>query len=643
MGYKMKNKKINICKTIFIMFFVFVLTLSINNNLVNANYYWKQDANANYETIVSGNQYIAYGSNHQNPVENLTGSDYVMCPITKSDYNPVSADFNRDGMLDIVVTDKSTNKLSIYNSNCILQHEIYVGENIVSMPVLLDTFQTGNYLFSPEIYVNGFRNLHIYEYNSDLGYFEEINSIYNTGRDLICLTCFYGITNEDCIGITDAGGVVKFDLLNNTSTYEFGELLNPSFVEQYKYNGLTNIRNPVDNAKFYIPFGFYEDVDGDFYGNLIDEEGNFIIEFINPSFMNVINPVDSSIFIAKHGVSYRIFSYHHSYNRSSIFINDLSGNLLFEDTENIGGKIISNWAVIDYDKDGSNEACFLKNESGNILLKCYESNLLDYVEVDYTGIMNNTNNFVMADFIPSKNVLGIATKEGIFYPIEKVFSTGYLGDLGFPITIFQDTYSRTPIYVYTDDDEGFIVYAEVTYIGYCGDGICQDWENGLSCPEDCGDLEPLNITMGDIDEEGEFREGSPCQTDDDCADGLKCEYGVCTKLTFGDECVYDSDCLSGICLNGKCTKASLWTLIDASKDQMYGDDAPTNNFLSLVLMIVVSGALGYYVAVWAGLISFFVLGIFFALVGWLSAFILIGMFLIGIILMVFVIMIGSKE
>lgn len=662
-------KKINLYKTILTFIFVFVLTLS----MVNANYYWSQESNSNYDLGVSGVKGIAYGSNYNNPVSNLTENDYGLCSITKSDYTPIISDFGQTGKLKVVVTDKSTSKLSIYNPDCSLFEEISVSGTITAMPVLINP---KNY-FDQKIAVLTSKYLKIYEYNLISNEFDLISSILiPTGGTSKYLTCFDyewdSLNNPICFVIVEyLGGTYGFIVDIETENVNYvSSVLNPSvggITESFNYNGLSNIRNPVDEEKFYIPFGLFDTYNNKYYGNLLDINNVSILSTIvydgSDTFSISHNYYkDSSDFIAKIGTSYKIFSYRRSglstgnkcYN--SVFINDLSGNNIFflsseefcpyvpDSLDNISYKRFSNWAVADYDKDGSNEACFLiKKVNDEIWFQCYESyggfTGISDISVNYTGIINDISNIVLADFIPSKNVLGFATKEGIFYPTEKVFSTNKPADFGFPIVTFKETYSllQTPMYVYTDNDEGFIVSADVT-IDTCGDGECQTWETPVSCPEDCA--EP---TEPDEDEEGEYREGSPCQTDEDCADGLKCEYGVCVKLTFGDECNYDSDCLSGICLNGRCTKASLWVLIDRSKDQMYGDDTPTNNFLSLVFMICIGGVIGAYVAIWAGVLTFFMLAIFFALVGWLSAFILIGMFLIGIILMVFAIIIGSKS
>lgn len=671
----MENKKINICKTILVFLFVFIITLS----LVNANKYWSGEANAGYEFEEGiGVDGIGYGSNYINPVSGITGNDYEICSITKSDYTPIVSNFGNLGSLKVVVTDLATDKLSIYNPDCSLFREISVGADILAMPVLLDA---KNY-YDQQIVVLvrdgiSYGKLNTYKYdrppvNPEAGDFVlnksiPINVIYT---DLNGLTCFEYIWSSDedekCIVVEDVQGdaidIHIVNLVTENVTKISNLLASGTDYTLFDFNGLSNFRSPISlfgNEKFYIPYGFYGSyVTGNYKGGLLYYENENVIHLVDYdgqdfAWEEVIK--DLSSFIAKIGNSYHIFTYKFTGNPdskdyySNAFISDLTGETRIsvvgiEDTNvtldwtDVSHKLLSNWVVADYDKDGSNEACILTIPYGSneIWLQCYESTLSmgdGDIRVNYTGIMRNVSNFVLADFVPSKSVLGIATREGIFYPDEKVFSTGKNSDFGYPVTTFRDVESQIPMYVYTDNNEGFIVTSMNVTEWLCGNGICEPpYENQLSCPVDCYE---------EYEEDG--IKDTYCKTNADCGEGLKCEYGVCSKLNFGDECSKDSDCISGNCLNGKCTKASLWQNIVASKNQQFGDDTPTNNFLSLIIILAISGVIGYYIVTWAGIMSLFMLSIFFTLVGWLSPFILIGMFIVGVIALVFGMMLGNKS
>jgi len=666
------KKIISVC----FMFLIFILGLSF----VNANLYWSQEANANYDLGVTGVRGIAYGSNYLNPVSDVTGGDYEWCPITKSDYTPIISDFGQTGDLKVVVTDKTSDKLSVYNPDCSLFQEIDVGSSIDAMPVLL---RPKNY-FDQQIIVLTEGFLKSYEYDLDLGYFILVGTteLHSSGSiNYYYLTCFDFVFDSEndlqciAIGYYLTSSYVALCNMENFSmiSYEVDSITYPILFKEIGYNGLSNFRSPVDDDSFYIPLGFYEMRTDKYYGDLLNVTGSSLISYYGSNVFTDADEnyyKDSSDFIAKIGNNYRIFSYRYSGNSSgnsyysSVFINDLSGNNLFYlastetgtgtfDMDNVTYKRFSNWAVADYDKDGSNEACFLvKKVNDEVWLQCYESTLSESngdIRVNYTSIMNdNVSNFVLADFVPTKSVLGIATKEGIFYPDDKVFSTDKLAGFGFPITTISNTYGQVPMYVYTDSDEGFIVYADVE-LDSCGNGECEYWESPLSCC-DYDDCLAGNSTRcdccyfpPDVDYEGEYREGSPCETDDDCEGNLICEYGVCTKLIFGGECEQDSDCLSGECLNGYCTKSSWWNKLSASKDQQFGDDVNTNNFIALFFIIAIAGYLMFNGNVLAGILAMFILAIFFTIVGWLSVFILFGFILTGLIAIVIKMMVGGQS
>jgi len=113
----------------------------------------------------------------------------------------------------------------------------------------------------------------------------------------------------------------------------------------------------------------------------------------------------------------------------------------------------------------------------------------------------------------------------------------------------------------------------------------------------------------------------------------------------GMDCSENIECLSGACLNDKCKKASLSQNVEASKDEMFGDDSDTNNMIALTFMIVIAGgiAIGIHSIMGAvvGALVFVVLGIFFTIIGWLSVFILFGIFIVIIISGVFMLLLSG--
>lgn len=156
------------------------------------------------------------------------------------------------------------------------------------------------------------------------------------------------------------------------------------------------------------------------------------------------------------------------------------------------------------------------------------------------------------------------------------------------------------------------------------------------------------IIITSLSENITFDVGIPCDTGADCTSG-KCQYGVCRPKLFKENCDNDGQCLSNGCVGGKCTKPSFSELLDAAKTEQFGDDSKTNNLISIFIMtgitliIVVVGAMGgnMLAGIIGGILLFLVSGIGFALLGWLSAFILFGIFIVLLVGLVFAFMMGG--
>jgi len=258
-----------------------------------------------------------------------------------------------------------------------------------------------------------------------------------------------------------------------------------------------------------------------------------------------------------------------------ISVNDLSGTELFFRSETDNDIRYGTVMVGDYDKDGSNEFCTpvttgLSNPG--FILNCYDDSFT--LELSHLFLVANTTpGMVMGDFLPDHAFLGIATYEGIWYINETNTSHGILEyDSGKhyeqannPGSMAVVASSGTsPMYVYTDDDEGFIV--RDTFVGLsCGDGICQNFENDFNCPVDCV-----------------IRGAEECITDADCA-VLSSQYPYCidnlciASDNLNQTCTKDTDCdfTNPFCYSGICIKGwfSGVPITNATAAQQQVDDA----------------------------------------------------------------------
>jgi len=141
---------------------------------------------------------------------------------------------------------------------------------------------------------------------------------------------------------------------------------------------------------------------------------------------------------------------------------------------------------------------------------------------------------------------------------------------------------------------------------------------------------------------GALEEG--CTTGADCDCGV-CTAGYCDYIPIGSYCTLDECCLSADCTNNKCSRADFIDLIDRSKDQLFGDDQETSNFISMFFMIGIPLAIIFagrnLIALIGGGVIYFALALFFVLAGWLSPFIFVMSFVTMLILMIIAFAVGG--
>lgn len=129
---------------------------------------------------------------------------------------------------------------------------------------------------------------------------------------------------------------------------------------------------------------------------------------------------------------------------------------------------------------------------------------------------------------------------------------------------------------------------------------------------------------------GTLQTGEYCGKDSSLCISGWCEYQFCGLKPGKIACVFNNECASGVCAGGHCTQPSLWNGIDASKSVFFGSDTSTGNIIALFIMIVSAIASASVSPLLAPFV-FVAEAVFFAVVGWLSVFILVGIILVGII------------
>lgn len=156
-------------------------------------------------------------------------------------------------------------------------------------------------------------------------------------------------------------------------------------------------------------------------------------------------------------------------------------------------------------------------------------------------------------------------------------------------------------------------------------------------------IDNLYFTDNQTTGSGFFAVGDPCRNNADCI-SQNCEYRRCALKVGGKSCLSSAECLSGACVNSLCSFTDIWQNMEASKNQMFGNSVQANNMVSL--FIILGGAFGLGMAtmsiilpiIWVGLTT-----IAFTIFGWLSPFILVGLFLMGLIVVVLGVVIGGSK
>lgn len=150
--------------------------------------------------------------------------------------------------------------------------------------------------------------------------------------------------------------------------------------------------------------------------------------------------------------------------------------------------------------------------------------------------------------------------------------------------------------------------------------------------------EEIPLDLGDLT--------TPCSENSDCNSGY-CEYNTCQLKPSNYACNLDAECLSGNCLENKCTKPSLSDSLNQGKNSQFGSDSATGNIVSLFLIVgltivIIVGSGGSLAGIVVGGFTFVATSILFTILGWLSPFILLGVFIVLLFGIVVMVMLGGN-
>jgi len=613
---------------------------------VYSAYDWQNEANAGRSGDDYESRMVGYGLNMRNnyPVINTS---YAKCVLAGSLFTPIALDSIGETYAHIITGLGST--LTIYDRTCAVVQTIAMPEALRSMPQIVN-WNEDNKL---EIIVPVAKGVLQYQWSDISDSYLLIGNISNSSiSNIDYISC--PVIEKYCLGFNLVSSETY--MINYTTQLIHKVATHTTTNGAYQMGGTTgvsNIESPV-----YIPYCFIGQLTGHTYFECAVYNNAGVILY-TPSFGSITyspyRQMYISAFYAWLGTTTRLFFSGRGYDSPSgnakymfeAAISDGVATTLFSDINVQAAdptRTISGWSVADFNKDGYNEACYMHIEGVTPYLKCLDATLTTIIDVNVSGVMS-FNNIVLADFVTNSTYISIGTYEGIFiyndtsHNIEKWFSTGLTGTMdGFPIVYKDGSGNTAPLMLYSDTSVSFVLKLMALGVN-CGNGICESSENQFTCLMDCNTTNiPINSGVA-----GYLIVGDWCNTASDCLSG-ECEYHRCALKVGGKPCVAASECLSGSCVNSHCGQTDIFTNLETSKNQMFGNSINANNAVSLFLIL--GGAFGLGIMTMGVILPILwvvITTIAFTIFGWLSPFILVGLFLIGLIIVVLGVVIGGSK
>ena len=547
---------------------------------------WLQEANAGSRTA-GGQGYLSYCTNQRNNIA-LVNITYDKCVLPSSSFTPVAADFFRDNVsYYAVVVGSAQNQIRFYSKECAVAGTITLNGTINSNPVVRDLWNSDDGY--PELYFIENDTFTAWEFDgTELTRLFKFNfTSYAPAANLHMnyLGCGDDRNYDLCIGaIPNTDDIYLFNM-SNGSLHDFQAADLSGNIWNYKIrNGVSTVEDATGES-FTVFCNVHDSISTttkincDWYRQ--NGQRYYLRTLTASTSGNVVGINYSSANLVRMGSSYIYLAHLMATKTGSIYSSkayDDSGSEIYSSIAGSSDTLnqTSNWFYGAFDKT-NNLACHLINISQNndVTLQCFDSSFSSpFLEFNATNIINITQGIVMGDFFSNESYLGIADISGVYYwdgsTFVRVVETGIKSGedrIGQSI-IVSESASGSPVYLYTDDNNGFII-ANLQSTSGCGDGFCSSIENCFSCSIDCCESE-LEVD---------------CVADSDCPSvypnclSSKCVRGFNATLTCIDatDCPATSPiCWSGYCLEGISGGTPTTETTNQTVGQQEIDDSITN-------------------------------------------------------------------
>lgn len=261
-------------------------------------------------------------------------------------------------------------------------------------------------------------------------------------------------------------------------------------------------------------------------------------------------------------------------------------------------------------------------------------------------VVKNTFQLVLSAINESSNQQGMSITNNRLNGAECSefnFSKDTIHELKLTVDFDNNAYN-----FYVDDVAVCNVLALGTENGFCFDGLRLQHKYNNPSNESLY-IDNIGIFSTSVAPITVFPVNSFCNNNTECETD-NCNLGVCEFKSNRQDCSENSECLSEICSNSKCTKPSLVNNINNVVGQYVGTDDNSLNLFALLIIILVSGAfVGGGFAFGSGTAggflgagSFMMLSLLFSTIGWLSSYIAFGLVFVMLVVMIVMIVLGLK-
>jgi hypothetical protein len=259
--------------------------------------------------------------------------------------------------------------------------------------------------------------------------------------------------------------------------------------------------------------------------------------------------------------------------------------------------------------------------------------------------MPKTFNYIAMGKFTDSPFMSLLTNDGIYFfnstDFYNVYNYTDRKTYQLPISLMQKTaYSNDIIRVASDATYLYLITSQAAM---CGDGVCSPFENPLTCPTDCFNIN-ATLPVSALFSVNDF-----CMSDMECSTGF-CDVNKCSLKTGNMDCNLNAECLSNSCSHEKCTDAGISSNFQNMIKNLFGFNAGDGVLFYLIIagiiFLIGIGASIYtvhYIPAVASIVFDIIILICFTFIGITPAWLLLVTIILCFIIAFILFMIVSRQ